>query len=260
MLVGPIGESGGAVEVQSIHSGMAMGLQWPEVDKKGFSKVEKSFLYFGLKSFSKEERNARVLKGTTIDKEDDILAPVASLPPLQMVKTAPISDISDRSPLPSLPSKVLESSITKSPCPLSNKTVEPSTDHPHPMRFSSLPPGFGSLWAVSKGGSSQRAGEELNTNPMQDEWYPELVTAFDGFRRGALWDPLWSRAADGFLVFERQQGFATKGKALCARDQPACVHAFMKEHCRWGRPRDLGDLKEFNKQWWAWWGALQPAG
>ncbi|PBK90675.1 hypothetical protein ARMGADRAFT_1082407 [Armillaria gallica] len=107
---------------------MAMGFQWPEIDKKGFSKVEKSFLHFGLKSFSEEERNGKTLKETTINKEDAVLALVAPLPPLQMVKMAPISNISDRSPLPSSPSEVLKSSIAKSPCPLSNKTVEPSTE------------------------------------------------------------------------------------------------------------------------------------
>lgn len=36
----------------SVHSGTAMGLDWPELDKKGFAMVEKSFLHFGLKSFS----------------------------------------------------------------------------------------------------------------------------------------------------------------------------------------------------------------
>ncbi|SJL01336.1 uncharacterized protein ARMOST_04656 [Armillaria ostoyae] len=324
MLVGPIGENRDAIEVRSIHSGIAMGLQWPEVDKKGFTIVEKSFLHFGLKSF--KERNARALKGTIISEEDAALAPVALLSPLQLVKKAPISDISDRSLLPSLPSEVLKSSTAKSSCPSSNKTVEPSTEKspssnealksstgspPVPAPSSSVVSIISSKDKTDKGHSiddatfehsgspsptrnnftAPEAGDgdsgvsrpslevdlpnerEKSSTPIQpkdveaawdatncNEWYPELTSAFDRFRHGALWDPLWSRAVDSFLVFEWQQGFATKGKVLCVRDQPACIHAFMKEHHYWGKPRDLENLKEFNKQWWAWWGVLQLVG
>ncbi|KAK0440235.1 hypothetical protein EV421DRAFT_1685646, partial [Armillaria borealis] len=74
------------------------------------------------------------------------------------------------------------------------------------------------------------------------------------FRRGALWDSLWTRAVDSFVVFEGAYGFAEKGKGLGVKNRPVCVHAFMKEHRRWGKPRDIGDLT------WAWWGSLQPSG
>ncbi|KAK0438386.1 hypothetical protein EV421DRAFT_1714355, partial [Armillaria borealis] len=63
-----------------------------------------------------------------------------------------------------------------------------------------------------------------------------------------------------FVVFEGAYGFAEKGKGLGAKNRPACVHAFMKEHRRWGKPQDIGDLTVFNEEWWAWWGSLQPSG
>ncbi len=68
------------------------------------------------------------------------------------------------------------------------------------------------------------------------------------------------RVVDSFIVFEWAYGFAEKGKGLGAKNHPACVHAFMKEHRRWGKPRDIGDLKIFNEEWWVWWGSLQPSG
>ncbi|PBK83246.1 hypothetical protein ARMGADRAFT_1038042 [Armillaria gallica] len=334
MLVGPIGENRGTVEVQSVHSSTAMGLDWPELDKKGFAMVEKSFLHFGLKSFSEEDRNAKALKGMIISKEDAILAPITPLHPLQLVKTAPASDLGDRSPLLLSSSEALKASTAKSPFPsLSNKTVEPPTEKsslsgealkssidsppvpasspsvvsiisskdktvdapkihppllPHSTLQQQLPhhsdcqpidnTTFGHSNSPSpaqdkdhsiddmmlrcsgspspprdKGcsiniapfkltnsllptrndfavyetvdGDSGVSGPSLEVDLLNeqekssmlihpkdveaawnatnhDKWYPELISAFDRFHHGTLWDLLWSRAMDSLLVFE----------------------------------------------------------
>ncbi|KAK0235653.1 hypothetical protein EDD85DRAFT_953475 [Armillaria nabsnona] len=61
-LVGPIGSSGGGIEVCSIHSGTTVSRQtWPQFDPQGWGAVEKSMIAFGKKSYMVEDCSGRVV-------------------------------------------------------------------------------------------------------------------------------------------------------------------------------------------------------
>ncbi|KAF9065248.1 hypothetical protein BDP27DRAFT_1366504 [Rhodocollybia butyracea] len=63
LLCGPIPESGGNVEVRSLHSGTIKGTSttWPDFDPTGFQQVENLMIKFGLKVFSAQECRDRAL-------------------------------------------------------------------------------------------------------------------------------------------------------------------------------------------------------
>ncbi|SJL00833.1 uncharacterized protein ARMOST_04147 [Armillaria ostoyae] len=106
---------------------------------------------------------------------------------------------------------------------------------------------------------SEEACADLWISVDRGGWYSELSKAFNALCRGRAWDLLWTRATDSLIVFERRCGFQEKGKGLPAKLRPPFIHQFMKEHRWWDKQRDVGDLKELNKAWWAWWGSFQPA-
>ncbi|KAJ7694010.1 hypothetical protein B0H14DRAFT_3530918 [Mycena olivaceomarginata] len=59
LMVGPIGEHGGQIEMRSVHSGMTRGLvekDWPLHDPEGFTRVQTSMVDFGHHVFSQAER------------------------------------------------------------------------------------------------------------------------------------------------------------------------------------------------------------
>ncbi len=107
-------------------------------------------------------------------------------------------------------------------------------------------------------GITAEACGEMWNNVDTAGWYDELRTAFMVFTHGKFWDPIWTRVVDGFLVFERRSGFIETGKQLSMKEHPNCIHAFIKEHRNWKKPRDVGDLTVLNKKWWGWWEMLQP--
>ncbi|PBK83658.1 hypothetical protein ARMGADRAFT_1089088 [Armillaria gallica] len=60
-LVGPIGSSGGGIEVCSIHSGITVtGQTWPQFDPQGWGAAETSMIEFGKKSYTMEDCSRRV--------------------------------------------------------------------------------------------------------------------------------------------------------------------------------------------------------
>ncbi|KAJ7711346.1 hypothetical protein B0H14DRAFT_3524575 [Mycena olivaceomarginata] len=61
LMVGPIGEHGGQIEMHSVRSGMTRGLvekDWPLHDPEGFTRVQTSMVDFGHHVFSQAEREA----------------------------------------------------------------------------------------------------------------------------------------------------------------------------------------------------------
>ncbi|KAJ7855149.1 hypothetical protein B0H14DRAFT_2579490 [Mycena olivaceomarginata] len=64
MLVGLIGDQGGAIGVRSVHAGKTKGLNaraWYEFDRLGYREAEKSIIQFSEKCYSAEECRSRVV-------------------------------------------------------------------------------------------------------------------------------------------------------------------------------------------------------
>ncbi|KAJ7691870.1 hypothetical protein B0H14DRAFT_2651873 [Mycena olivaceomarginata] len=63
LMVGPIGEHGGRIEMRSVHSGKTRGLvekDWPLHDPEGFTCVQTSMVDFGHHVFLQAERDTRI--------------------------------------------------------------------------------------------------------------------------------------------------------------------------------------------------------
>ncbi|KAJ7799343.1 hypothetical protein B0H14DRAFT_2617076 [Mycena olivaceomarginata] len=75
LMVGPIGERGGRIEMRSVHSGKTRGVvekDWPLHDPEGFTRVQSSMVDFGHHVFSRTECEARV---TLVQEPEEPVAP-----------------------------------------------------------------------------------------------------------------------------------------------------------------------------------------
>ncbi|RDX39725.1 hypothetical protein OH76DRAFT_1490873 [Lentinus brumalis] len=103
LLTGPMGSSGGRIDVKAVHAGKSSGLTpklWPDYDGNAYQALLKSLIGFAKTCFTLQECHARALPGTVPPDQDILLtsspsSSVASLPPAPthqdaVVRTVPL--------------------------------------------------------------------------------------------------------------------------------------------------------------------------
>ncbi|RDX39964.1 hypothetical protein OH76DRAFT_1423985 [Lentinus brumalis] len=89
LLTGPIGSSGGRIDVKAVHAGESSGLTpklWPDYDARGYEALLKSLIGFAKACFSQQECRDRALPGTTPPDGNGV---PASFPSSSVITVAP---------------------------------------------------------------------------------------------------------------------------------------------------------------------------
>ncbi|KAJ7713261.1 hypothetical protein B0H14DRAFT_3523509 [Mycena olivaceomarginata] len=92
LMVGPIGEHGGRIEMRSVHSGKTRGLvekDWPLHDPEGFTRVQESMVDFGHHVFSQAERDARITAVQEPDTADGMSVSSGAAPTAAVRNASP---------------------------------------------------------------------------------------------------------------------------------------------------------------------------
>ncbi|KAJ7702610.1 hypothetical protein B0H14DRAFT_3527195 [Mycena olivaceomarginata] len=225
LMVGPIGEHGGHIEMRSVHSGNTRGLvekDWPLHDPEGFTRVQTSMVDFGHHVFSQAECDARI---TAVQEEYTLEGPVVS----------PTSGTTAFATVPS----VTPGGSSAGPA----VRVAPSN-------------------SVGSTSNNNGGGGPSNNNggggPSNENGGGQRIQR----QRGA-WGVEWASLIDRFYNFEAAWGYKDAGGAISTTGRPKAMEHWLGRARKWEKTVDigvLGDTKSagtFVALWWDWWVKVQ---
>ncbi|KAJ6502978.1 hypothetical protein DFH09DRAFT_1335742 [Mycena vulgaris] len=226
LLCGPVGERGGAIEVQSVHAGSTRGVapqKWYQCDSRGYTATEQSFIKFSEQCFTQEDCQSRVV---------DLTAHAAST--INGVITA------ERSPAAPMTQQVAAGgSVT--PHPLRNE-ADNSISRPSSPDLPPSLPGDGDSGPPRRETTPAPAEHEVWSDEMNTvEWRPEMRRAYTSFAMGRKWGDRWASLVKSWVDLEVAAGCEDHGGHMPADGRPQEMTEFISKGRKW---YDLPKIKE----------------
>ncbi|KAJ7745168.1 hypothetical protein B0H14DRAFT_3514592 [Mycena olivaceomarginata] len=248
LMVGPIGEHGGRIEMRSVHSGKTRGLvekDWPLHDPKGFTRVQAT----------QAERDARMTEVQELHTTDSITmsvspggAPTATVRnPSTNATTSPNAASSGAGTASSGPAGAAPSVSAGA------ATITPGGSG---GGGGGTPEENGRAPAENSGAGSTPANEEDDVQRQVNDlwqrrdagkWTEELRRAHGAFERGKGWGIEWASLVDRFFDFEATWGYADAGGQITTDGRPKAVEHWIGRARKWEKTVDIGVLGDAKK-------------
>ncbi|KAJ6451146.1 hypothetical protein C8R45DRAFT_1113690 [Mycena sanguinolenta] len=271
MLCGPIGKRGGAVGIQSVHSGFSKGLvpmKWPQWDKVGYAEAESRMLEFGKNCFSEAECRARAVgsamsSGSNPTRGATPAVPSGGTPPA-MARTTSTDAFDGGSGSGGAHDEGAgghDEGGAGRAVPDGGATTGGVDDHA----------GEGGSDAGASGGGEDETDrvrilqgriDELWSRGDRRRWTKELGHAHAAFERGRGWGIEWARCVAAFFDFEAAHGYTDGTRQLDVDSRPGLVYEWIVRKRDWTREMIVGFLDgpgRWVEQWWTWWVSMQPS-
>ncbi|KAJ6534062.1 hypothetical protein DFH09DRAFT_1325501 [Mycena vulgaris] len=232
LLAGPMLKHGGAIGMQSVHTGQTRGLgpqMWPLHDKLGFKDVEKSMIGFVRECFSDAKCRAR--PGTGLSPP-----PPGNAEPSGSYTSTGGDDNGGEIDLSAGAYMTTRPGWRKRDCWRRERA------------------GVDAGAGAGAGAGTSGEGPEDEAAVLQSkidavwqrnnhaEWTPELAKAHAAFKRGKGWGWEWTSCVSDFFDFEAAWGFTEDGAQITLK----------------GRPPMVGEWLARARKWNGWWEVLQP--
>ncbi|KAJ7786799.1 hypothetical protein B0H14DRAFT_3506384 [Mycena olivaceomarginata] len=272
LMVGPIGEHGGQIEMRSVHSGKTRGLvekDWPLHDPEGFTRVQTSMVDFGHHVFSQAEREARVTALQEVEMEEALeMSGAASTAQAATTSAGGGGSPSTRDSLrgTSAASGVL-------PAASSGAAAGTQADENDDRDDDGGSEGQAQGEGEGDGGGVDNEDSEdavqakiakLWQRRDAGKWTEELTRAHRGFERGKGWGIEWAWLVSRFYDFEAAWGYTDVGGQITTSDRPTALQWWIGRGRKWDVTVDVGVLGHakapgtFVANWWNWWVNVQP--
>ncbi|KAJ7170447.1 hypothetical protein C8R43DRAFT_944959 [Mycena crocata] len=292
LIAGPVGKLGGAIGMQSVHSGTTKGLApltWPLHDRIGFAEVERSMVAFAKDCFSDAECRARAVTSTT-----SAPAPTTSSNAAASTSSGPRSDYlmngwgnrmgnedtsggyegdGDNAAVNAEKNEGKngeEGGSVGSAEQLLREEAGPSGGE------EAVPTGDGAEEGEGSGAQGEEAEDDEATvfrkkidamwqRNDRSEWSYELNRAHVGFERGKYWGGIeWARCVSGLYDFEGAMGWEEEGGRVTTVGRPTVFQDWFARQRQWWSPMSIGTVGSVGEEgtyadvWWSWWRSIQP--
>ncbi|KAJ7363887.1 hypothetical protein DFH08DRAFT_949525 [Mycena albidolilacea] len=273
LMVGPIGEHGGQIEMHSVHSGMTMGLvekDWPLHDPEGFTRVQTSMVDFGHHVLSQAEREARMTALQEVEMEEALeTSGAASTGQAATTSAGGVDSPSTRDSL-----RGTSTASGALPAPSSGAAAGTQADENNSRDNDDESGGQRAQ------GEGEGDGGGVDNEDSEDaveakiaklwqrrdagKWTEELTRAHRGFERGKGRGIEWAWLVSRFYNFEAAWGYTDVGGQITTSDCPTALQWWIGRGRKWDVIVDvgvLGDAKApgtFIANWWNWWVNVQP--
>ncbi|KAJ7754664.1 hypothetical protein DFH07DRAFT_959686 [Mycena maculata] len=289
LLAGPIGSRGGAVGVQSVHSGKTRGpveLDWPQFDPAGFAEAEVSMIAFAKQHFTDAECRARAVGGSGKVRDETTPAKASGNGTMGTMATPAAAGMTTPA-----------STVTSMPAPVRSRAPAPSMSGgvdgrerdalggrvnggeggtPGGGEHSTPGDGEGGTLGGGEGRDALVDAEATMAAELESqidamwkrddraEWTPGLVHAHAALERGRTWGPEWAALVSDFFDFEKVWGFKDAGGKSDVKWRPLALKNWLRGR-KWDqligieRAGSKGESGTFSNHWWRWWNEMQPA-
>ncbi|KAJ7165444.1 hypothetical protein C8R43DRAFT_946136 [Mycena crocata] len=279
LICGPVGKLGGAIGMQSVHSGTTKGLApltWPLYDKIGFGELEKSMVAFGRDCFSEAECRARAVTttatamsvtGDATAGSNEITAAVAGrnenylqegwanrLGNNETSRNAGIGDSVAREDGDVTDDGVL-SAGTNGTGDAGEGGRDAGGSGEQVSREEGGSAGVGETSDTAAQPVGDESGEDAEATLLRKkidaiwqrddraEWSYEINRAHVGFERGKQWGGIeWARCVSEFYNFEDAMGWKDEGGKTSTENRPGVFVAWFARQRQWWSPMDIGKV------------------
>ncbi|KAJ7092022.1 hypothetical protein B0H15DRAFT_799760 [Mycena belliarum] len=273
MVCGPVGDPGGAIEVRR-------GLnpqKWHQFDRLGFREAEVSMIKFSERSFTVEERTARIVEpavgeatssGTSSGEAITAAAGVTSTTAVPGAATVHVE----------MAAETLETTGVRAAA-AGGEEGRHDPDHETPRATPPASPhrpqaeGEGGRASTPGGGATQEERAE-SVAPCADhtvwhrtdmrKWPAELRNAYSAFALGTKWGKIWADCVETYLEVEAACGYRDEGPRIGGERRPEEMQKWISGGRKWftppkiAKPGNRGEAGTYTDEWWAWWISLQP--
>ncbi|KAJ7788730.1 hypothetical protein B0H14DRAFT_3503888 [Mycena olivaceomarginata] len=254
LMVGPIGERGGRIEMRSVHSGKMRGVvekDWPLHDPEGFTRVQSSMVEFGHHVFSRAECEARV---TLVQEPEE---PQPRRPVRRQERKAQWLGVTQAVRQPAGVSARQRQAAGVGAQAGDDGGVGPETNEgggsgggdKNPEDTTSAQAGDdGGVGPEPNEGEGSGGGDENPDTQVEKlwkrrdaaKWTVELTRAHTAFECGKTWGGIeWASLVDRFFDFEAAWGFVDTGGQITTEDRPDALDWWISRGRKWEKKVDI---------------------